>query len=121
MKPNILFIVIDSLRADKCYGNKKTSVTPNIDTLIENGTYFAQNITSAPSTIPSMSSILTGLYPFECVIKQEKFFVIDHNIDNYIKNLEQNNYNCYATTPKLISYLGFEKIFHKNAQKLLKV
>ena len=116
MKPNILFIVIDSLRADKCYGNKKTSVTPNIDALIENGTYFAQNIASAPSTLPSMSSILTGLYPFECVTKQEKFFVIDHNIDNYIKNLEQNNYNCYATTPKLISYLGFEKIFHKNLE-----
>ena len=36
MKPNILFIVIDSLRADKCYGNEKTSVTPNIDKLIEN-------------------------------------------------------------------------------------
>ena len=116
MKPNILFIVIDALRADKCYGNKKTSVTPNIDALIENGTYFAQNIASAPSTIQSMSSILAGLYPFECVMKQEKFFVVDHTIDNYIKNLEQNNYNCYATTPKLISYLGFEKIFRKNLE-----
>ena len=116
MKPNILFIVIDALRADKCYGNKKTSVTPNIDALIENGTYFAQNIASAPSTIQSMSSILAGLYPFECVMKQENFFVVDHTIDNYIKNLEQNNYNCYATTPKLISYLGFEKIFRKNLE-----
>ena len=116
MKPNILFIVIDALRADKCYGNKKTSVTPNIDALIENGTYFAQNIASAPSTIQSMSSILAGLYPFECVMKQEKFFVVDHTIDNYIKNLEQNNYNCYATTPKLISYLGFKKIFRKNLE-----
>ena len=116
MKPNILFIVIDALRADKCYGNKKTSVTPNIDALIENGTYFAQNIASAPSTIQSMSSILAGLYPFECVMKQENFFVVDHTIDNYIKNLEQNNYNCYATTPKLISYLGFKKIFRKNLE-----
>ena len=59
MKPNILFIVIDSLRADKCHGEKKTSVTPNIDSLIENGTYFSQNITAAPSTIPSISSIFT--------------------------------------------------------------
>ena len=91
MKPNILFIVIDSLRADKCHGNEKTSVTPNIDRLIEGGTYFAQNITSAPSTIPSMSSILTGLYPFECVTKQEKFFAINDSVDNYIKKLEENN------------------------------
>ncbi|SVB84616.1 uncharacterized protein METZ01_LOCUS237470, partial [marine metagenome] len=28
MKPNILFLLIDGLRADKCHGNKKTSVTP---------------------------------------------------------------------------------------------
>ncbi len=33
MKPNILFLVIDSLRSDKCYGNKKTSITPHIDNL----------------------------------------------------------------------------------------
>ena len=116
MKPNILFIVIDSLRADKCHGNEKTSVTPNIDRLIEGGTYFAQNITSAPSTIPSMSSILTGLYPFECVTKQEKFFAINDSVDNYIKKLEENNYNCYCTIPKIISYLGFEKIFHENLE-----
>ena len=116
MKPNILFIVIDSLRADKCYGNEKTSVTPNIDKLIENGVYFTQNITSAPSTIPSMSSILTGLYPFECVSKQEKFFVIDHSINNYIKKLEENNYKCYGTIPKIVSYLGFKKIFHENLE-----
>ena len=31
MNPNILFIVVDSLRADKFYGDQKTSVTPNID------------------------------------------------------------------------------------------
>ena len=80
MKPNILFIVIDSLWADKCHGEKKTSVTPNIDSLIENGTYFSQNITAAPSTIPSISSIFTSLYPFECVIQEGNFFVINPEI-----------------------------------------
>ena len=105
MKPNILFIVIDSLRADKCYGDKKTSVTPNIDSLIKNGTYFSQNITSAPSTIPSIYSILTSLYPFECVAQEGNFFVINPEIDNYVKNLERNGYSCYATLPILISYL----------------
>ena len=111
MKPNILFIVIDSLRADKCHGEKKTSVTPNIDSLIENGTYFSQNITAAPSTIPSISSIFTSLYPFECVIQEGNFFVINPEIKNYIKNLERNEYSCYATIPILMSYLGFDKIF----------
>ena len=116
MKPNILFIVIDSLRADKCYGDKKTSVTPNIDSLIKNGTYFSQNITSAPSTIPSIYSILTSLYPFECVAQEGNFFVINPEIDNYVKNLERNGYSCYATLPILISYLGFDKVFKDNLE-----
>ena len=116
MKPNILFIVIDSLRADKCYGDKKTSVTPNIDSLIKNGTYFSQNITSAPSTIPSMYSILTSLYPFECVTQEGNFFVINPEINNYVKNLERNGYSCYATLPILISYLGFDKVFKANLE-----
>ena len=30
MKPNIFFLVIDSLRQDKCLGKSKTSVTPII-------------------------------------------------------------------------------------------
>ena len=35
MKSNILFLVIDSFRSDKCYNKNKTSVTPNIDSLIK--------------------------------------------------------------------------------------
>ena len=37
MKPNVLLLTIDSLRADKVFGNTKTSLTPNIDNLIKNG------------------------------------------------------------------------------------
>ena len=31
--PNIIFFLIDGLRADQIYGENKTSVTPNIDSL----------------------------------------------------------------------------------------
>ena len=63
-KPNILLIVIDSLRFDKCHGPKKSSFTPTIDSLIKNGIYFEQTISSAASTILAVGSLLTGLYPF---------------------------------------------------------
>ena len=96
MKPNILFIVIDSLRADKCHGEKKTSVTPNIDSLIENGTYFSQTITHGQSTIPCMSSILTGLYPFESMSQNEDIFVINPKAETYIENLEEFGYESHA-------------------------
>ena len=96
MKPNIIFIVIDSLRADKCHGEKKTSVTPNIDSLIENGTYFNQTITHGQSTIPCMSSILTSLYPFESMSQNEDIFVINPKAETYIENLEEFGYESHA-------------------------
>ena len=54
MKPNILFLVIDSLRSDKCYSKDKTSYTPNLDLLISEGVYFTQAISSVASTSPSL-------------------------------------------------------------------
>ena len=114
MKPNILFIVIDSLRADKCYGDKKTSVTPNIDSLIKNGTYFSQTITHGQSTIPCMSSILTGLYPFESMTQNEDIFVINPAAETYIENLEGFGYHTHATVQESLSHMGLSQVFKNN-------
>ena len=35
MPSNILFLLVDSLRGDKCHGERKTAITPNIDKLIQ--------------------------------------------------------------------------------------
>ena len=52
MKPNILFFLLDSVRADKFYGDNKTSITPNLDALIKKGTYFTQTISSPTGILP---------------------------------------------------------------------
>ena len=114
MKPNILFIVIDSLRADKCYGDKKTSVTPNIDSLIKNGTYFSQTITHGQGTISCMSSILTGLYPFESMTQNEDIFVINPAAETYIENLEGFGYHTHATVQESLSHMGLSQVFKNN-------
>ncbi len=61
---NILLITIDTLRADRlgCYGGT-ASITPNIDRLAAEGTLFAESYCAMPITLPSHTSILTGLYP----------------------------------------------------------
>ena len=46
LKPNIFLLTIDSLRADKIFGKNKSSITPNIDFLINNGAYFKEAISS---------------------------------------------------------------------------
>jgi len=40
VKPNILFLVIDSFRTDKFLGKNKSSLTPNLDHLISKGVFF---------------------------------------------------------------------------------
>jgi arylsulfatase A-like enzyme len=111
LKPNILFILIDGLRADKCYGDKKTSVTPHIDSLINNGVYFSQTICSAPVTSPSMSSIFTGLYPFESVVLDNGVFVMNLELKNYVQYLKELGYETHAIIPEATSLWGLNKIF----------
>jgi len=106
MKPNILFIVIDSLRADKCYGNRKTSVTPNIDSLISDGVYFTQAFSSAAATTLAVSSILTGLYPCHNGMGGKTYDKLDSKILNYVKVLKDNGYNTYSSTPQIATDFG---------------
>ena len=61
---NLLVITLDTVRADHigCYGNT-CARTPNIDRLALHGIRFDHAATTAPITLPSHSSIFTGLYP----------------------------------------------------------
>jgi len=63
-RPNICFILIDSVRADHfpCYGYSRIS-TPNIDRIAQEGVVYDNAIVAAPWTLQSVSSIFTGLYP----------------------------------------------------------
>lgn len=111
MKPNILFLIIDGLRADKCYGISKTSITPTIDYIIKNGTYFEQAISAAPHTVPALASIFTGLFPFECLLQDTKIFILNTSTVSYIKNLIDYGYKSYALVPELISKIGISNVF----------
>jgi len=116
LKPNILFLLIDGLRQDKCHGNKKTSVTPHIDSLIQNGVYFNQAICSAPVTFTSLSSLFTGLHASEAVILNNRIFTINQKRKNYVEHLKENGYTTYAFLPES-AYMGPGQIFKENVYK----
>ena len=96
MASNILFIVIDSLRADYCYDHKKSFSTPNLDKIIENGTYFNQSITCADGTALVLGSIFTGLYPYHSGINS---YINDTEKPNFFNHLGKLGYNVYTTVP----------------------
>jgi len=62
--PNVLMIVVDTLRQDHlgCYGYSR-DITPSIDALAASGLRFDRAYATAPWTMPSVASMITGLYP----------------------------------------------------------
>ena len=64
--PNIVLIVVDTLRADRlsAYGNPAPT-SPHIDRLLTAGARFTAARTVEPLTAPAAASLLTSLYPHE--------------------------------------------------------
>ena len=105
-KPNILLIVIDSLRSDKCISKNLSSITPNIDFLIKNGTAFPNTISSAAATAVALSSIFTGLPPFKIGMGTNNYHKFSPDIETYVKILKNNGYKTYATAPSVAEDFG---------------
>lgn len=114
MKSNVLLIIIDSFREDRFIGKSKTSQTPNLDYLIENGTYFSQTISSADATLLSWSSIFTGLHPFKTGIRSASFNKLNPNIITYFKIFETYGYNLYGYVPSVGETIGLFPEFKNN-------
>jgi len=62
---NVVMITLDTTRADALgsYGQRRP-ITPNLDRLAAEGTQFLQCVSSAPSTVPSHSTLFTARHPF---------------------------------------------------------
>ena len=114
MKPNILFLVIDSLRADKFYGKNKTSITPYIDQIISQGVYFKNNVSTADGTVFGLSSIFTGLYPFKTGVTKGRYNKLDSSIENYFSILLSKGYHAYGCVHKIVESMGLLKDFEKD-------
>lgn len=62
---NLLLVTFDTTRADRigCYGNDEID-TPSLDRIAAEGVVFSKVLAPSPTTLPSHSSMMTGLYPF---------------------------------------------------------
>lgn len=108
MKPNILFFVFDSLRADKFYGKFKTAKTPNFDKLMENGVYFEQAIASADATVLALNSIFNATFPFATGVRTWKIILTENNFLDFLK---KSGYNMYGLMPDLTMFSKISDCF----------
>lgn len=63
-RPNIVLIIVDTLRADRlsCYGYT-ANASPHIDALAADGVLYRNMVAQSSWTKPSIATILTALYP----------------------------------------------------------
>ncbi len=85
MRPNILFFLIDGLRADQCYGKDKPSVTPNLDGLIQKGMYFTNAYSSVDGTILSLNTIFNGDFQIGNAARYQKVSLKQNNLIDVLK------------------------------------
>jgi arylsulfatase A-like enzyme len=62
-RPNLVFMVADTLRADYCSAYGGQVPTPNLERLAASGTRFERSYSLAPWTLPSMTGLLSSQYP----------------------------------------------------------
>ncbi len=74
-RPSILLVTLDTTRADGMGFESDDVETPALDALAARGTRFSQAWTTAPMTLPSHTSMLTGLYPSEHGIHENSRFL----------------------------------------------
>lgn len=63
-RPNVLLLVVDSLRYDVAVGDWRSD-TPTIDRLRERGVSFERCFSQGISTAPAMTSVLSGRLPLD--------------------------------------------------------
>jgi arylsulfatase A-like enzyme/Flp pilus assembly protein TadD len=62
-RPSILLVTLDTTRADAIGPEQRNVETPSFDALVSRGMRFRAAYCAVPQTLPSHTSMLTGLYP----------------------------------------------------------
>jgi len=112
-KPNIIIVGIDTLRADHlgCYGYS-LNTSPAIDFIAKNGALFEQAISQSSWTLPSFTSIFTGLYPFNHKVEHQSD-ILNPKVPTLQKTLGSLGYftAAYTNGGYITKWLDWDKGF----------
>ena len=80
LKPvtRVVVVTFDTTRADRIgsYGNDDVA-TPHLDSLAAEGVVFERAVSPVPTTLPSHSTMFTGLYPQDHGVRYNIYFKLD--------------------------------------------
>ncbi|MCP4591342.1 MAG: sulfatase-like hydrolase/transferase [bacterium] len=100
---DVLLITLDTTRADRigCYGYAGAR-TPALDGLAACGVRFDHAVSSAPTTLPSHATILTGLNPLQHGVHQNGLTPLQ---EQHVTLAERLGQEGYATAAFVSSYV----------------
>jgi len=104
---DLLLITLDTVRADRlgCYGHAGAA-TPVIDGLAATGLRFKQALATAPLTLPSHCSIMTGLYTPRHGVRANGYYVLEAGAGTLAESLSEEG---YATAAFIAAYVLDER------------
>jgi arylsulfatase A-like enzyme/Flp pilus assembly protein TadD len=94
---NVLLVTLDTTRADHlgCYGGD-AEVTPTLDNLAAGGVLFEQTLATAPVTLPSHASMLTGMTPPQHGVRNNGMFTLPDAVETLATVLSGEGYDTAA-------------------------
>ncbi len=114
MHHNILIWVIDCLRADKCFTPPADKPFQGFPLFQRRGVSFTGCYSAAVNTTPSMTSILTGCYPFVHGVHKLTGPRLAPQYPSLAQLLTDKGYHCRAeVTGPLLPALGLDSGFHE--------
>jgi len=96
MRRNVLFLMVDCMRADTLWDRERYPALPNIDALKSRSSSFTEMITAATTTTPSVATLLTGRYPAEHGIRSLLGYKLQPDVKTLPEILKEHGYNTYA-------------------------
>lgn len=92
-KPNIVFVIVDQLRAQSLgFNGNKDVITPNLDKLAAASVNVKNAVSGMPVCTPFRASLITGMYPSTNGVFMNDV-MLDTTLTTLAKVYKANNYN----------------------------
>jgi len=114
--PNVLLLVVDSLRYDAVFGDESYD-TPTLDRLADESVVFENCHSQGISTAPAMTAMLTGRYPLE----YGGHWYIEDEQPTFAEQFHDNGYATGAihSNPNVSRLRNFDKGFDTFEENIL--
>jgi arylsulfatase len=121
-RPNVVLIIIDTLRADmlSSYGHP-ADASPALTRITRNAVQFDSVIAQTSWTLPSIGSLLTSQYPRTLGLYDEGDQVLPQHFTTLAEVFQQNSYATFGVTanPNINSRAQFDQGFDEYVDSLV--